>query len=295
MDALDPPTWWREPQFPEGRQIMVPTDDGAELQVGLAGDDDRPSVVLVHGLTQCHHDLAFVADELLVRGFRVVGVNQRGHGGSTVGAHGFNPTRLGADLGQVLRALGLDNSVVCGHSMGGMAALSLLTLAADHGAECVSGLALVSTTARADTARHRWAMSLLASGLYERLMQHPLHGPTLTRFAFGRATPSRVLVDAVSDSRQRCPRATEIAAAQGLLGFNVRERLADIGVTSTVACGTHDTITPIAESRSVATALGVELHELDGIGHSVPQEAPDAIADAVSRVCSAAPPAIIGD
>ncbi|MDG2111701.1 MAG: alpha/beta hydrolase, partial [Actinomycetota bacterium] len=225
MDALDPPRWWRVPVFPEGREIMVPTNDGAELLVGLAGDDNRPPVVLVHGITQRHHDLTFIADELLARGYRVVGVNQRGHGGSTVGTEGFSPARLGADLGQVLRALDLTDAVVCGHSMGGIAAIALATLAADHGAERMSGLALVATTARATGARQRVSTVLLATGVYERLMQHPLHGPALTRAAFGRATPARVLVDAVSDSRQQCPRAIEIAAARGLRGFDVRERL----------------------------------------------------------------------
>ena len=57
-------------------------------------------VVLVHGLTSNHHDWGPVAVRLVATGHRVIGLNQRGHGGSTVGTDGFGPARQGRDVGQ---------------------------------------------------------------------------------------------------------------------------------------------------------------------------------------------------
>ncbi|MFV2039484.1 MAG: alpha/beta hydrolase, partial [Acidimicrobiales bacterium] len=105
MDVTAPPPGWTRPRFPDGTDVMVPTDDGAQLAVRIAepeaeagGTTDRdpvPTVVMVHGLTSNYHDWGPVAGRLVQKGHRVIGINQRGHGGSTVGSEGFSATRLG--------------------------------------------------------------------------------------------------------------------------------------------------------------------------------------------------------
>lgn len=283
MDTAPLPSDWTPPTFPEGTEVMVPTDDDAQLLVATAGPEDGPTIVLVHGLTSNHHDWGPVAERLVQAGHRVVGVNQRGHGGSTVGHDGFGAERQGRDLGQVLSALALRDVVVCGHSMGGIAALSLMTLAADAGADRVAGLALVATLSHTDAPDRRLAIHLGNTRPYETLAHHPRHAVALARWVFGEL-PNRAMVDAALASNARCPRETRSGAALGLLGYDVRDRLGDINVPTVVVCGDRDLLTPLSENTAIANAMGAELVVADGAGHLVIWERPGLVAGAAASL-----------
>ena len=283
METAPLPPGWKPPMFPEGTELMVPTDDDAQLLVACAGPDDGPVVVLVHGLTSNHHDWGPVAERLVESGHRVVGINQRGHGGSTVGVDGFGAERQGRDIGQVLRALDVHEVVLTGHSMGGIAAMSLMTLAADAGAERVGALTLVATIAHTDAPDRRVGIHLGNTKPYEELARHPRHAPALARFVFGR-TPNRSLVNAAIASNARCPRDTRTGAALGLLGYDIRDRLDDIDVPTVVVCGNRDLLTPLRENKAIAEAIGAELVVVDGAGHLVIWEEPDIVAEAAAAM-----------
>lgn len=93
-----------------------------------AGPDGAPLAVLVHGLTGWHRTWWRVGPALAERGWRVVAIDQRGHGHSpringyaTVGD-------LAADLGAVIERLGAPADVVIGHSLGAAVAAELMYL-----------------------------------------------------------------------------------------------------------------------------------------------------------------------
>ncbi|MEM7287281.1 MAG: alpha/beta hydrolase [Actinomycetota bacterium] len=283
MDTAPLPPGWKPPVFPTSTEVMVPTDDDAQLLVASAGPEDGPTVVLVHGLTSNHHDWGPVAERLVASGHRVIGVNQRGHGGSTVGHDGFGPERQGRDLGQVLSALALRDVVVCGHSMGGVAALSLMLLAPEAGAERVAGLALVATLAHTNAPDRRLGIHLGNTTPYEKLARHPRHAAALARYVFGEL-PNRSLVNAALASNARCPRETRSGAALGLLDYDVRHRLADIEVPTVVVCGDRDLLTSLSENREIADATGGELVIAEGAGHLVIWEQPDLVAGAAASL-----------
>ena len=285
MDTAPLPPGWKPPVFPDGTEVMVPTDDDAQLLVASAGPEDGPTVVLVHGLTSNHHDWGPVAGRLVASGHRVIGVNQRGHGGSTVGHDGFGAARQGRDLGQVLSALALRDVVVCGHSMGGIAALSLMTLAADAGAERVAGLSLIATLAHTGTPDRQAGIHLGNTTPYEKLAQHPRHAAALARFVFGEL-PNRSLVNAALASNARCPRETRSGAALGLLGYDVRDELESIDLPAVVVCGNRDLLTPLSENKQIAEAIGAEMIVAEGAGHLVIWEQPDLVASATASLAT---------
>ncbi len=283
LEGIESPTGWLPPRFPQGAEIMVPTDDGAQICTTIAGPEDGPVAVLVHGLTSNHHDWGPVARLLVERGWRVVGVNQRGHGGSTVGSDGFGAARLGADLGQVIRALDLRDVVLCGHSMGGVAAMSLLTLRPETGADRVGALVLVATLAHTGRPDRRATLRIGNTTPYERLAAHDLHSVALARFVFGK-TPSREMVDAALASNKRCPRETREGAALGLLGYDIRPHLAQISVPAVVVVGDRDYLTPLSENRRIADGIGCDLVVVEGAGHLLIWEHPEVVADAVASL-----------
>jgi pimeloyl-ACP methyl ester carboxylesterase len=95
------------------------TSDGVALSVTDEGSG--PPVVLVAGFTAPATTWRHQAEALLAAGYRVVAVDRRSHGASESPAFGQRMARHGKDLDEVLTALGLDDAVLVGGSMGASA------------------------------------------------------------------------------------------------------------------------------------------------------------------------------
>ncbi|MDY0909408.1 alpha/beta hydrolase [Microbacterium sp. CFBP9034] len=106
------------------RTIGVPVS-GGDLRVGVWDPDpaepDAPDVLLIHGVTASHLAWPFVVDRL--PGVRAIAPDLRGRGASN---RLEGPAGLRAhadDLAAALDALGVDRTVVVGHSMGAFVAV----------------------------------------------------------------------------------------------------------------------------------------------------------------------------
>lgn len=85
----------------------------------------EPALLLLHGLASSSHIWDLVAPILAERGFRVLAIDQRGHGRSSKPASGYGFERVTADAATVIRSAGLRRPVVVGHSWGANVALEL--------------------------------------------------------------------------------------------------------------------------------------------------------------------------
>jgi len=122
----------------------TPTDrsvpgDGIVLHARDWGGDGPP-VVLLHGLASNCRIWDGVAPLVTGAGFRVLALDQRGHGESDQPSVGYGFEQVGRDLEAALDALGIARPLLAGHSWGGNVALQY---AADRDAAAVAGLALV--------------------------------------------------------------------------------------------------------------------------------------------------------
>ncbi|MFN8597462.1 MAG: alpha/beta hydrolase [Anaerolineae bacterium] len=95
-------------------------------------------LVLLHGLASQAHIWDLVAPQLIDR-FRVIAIDQRGHGLSDKPDSGYDFATITRDLDAILSALKIDRAWLAGHSWGGNVAVHY---AADH-PQRVSGLILV--------------------------------------------------------------------------------------------------------------------------------------------------------
>ena len=95
-------------------------------------------LMLLHGLASQAHIWDLVAPRL-TDSFRVVAIDQRGHGLSDKPDSGYDWATLTSDLNAILNALEIDRAVLAGHSWGGNVAVQY---AADH-PDRVSGLILI--------------------------------------------------------------------------------------------------------------------------------------------------------
>lgn len=254
------------PRFPAGDIVQVETDDGAHINTVTRGTG--PPIVLVHGLTGSRRDWGAIAPRLLDQGFSVVGVEQRGHGDSTVGTEGFGVGRQAEDLAQVLETLDITDAVVAGHSMGGMAAMALAINHKSLMADRVLGLCLIATMPSMANRRSQLALKLGSRPVPEFLSKPGRHMRLMAGFgAFG-TSPSLFMVDESLAMVGRCPEDTRLGATAGLLTHNVDDRLVEIEQPTLVIAGTLDRMTPIDHNRLLARAIpNARIEELEGAGH----------------------------
>lgn len=95
-------------------------------------------LVFLHGLASQAHIFDLVAP-LLTDSFRVIAIDQRGHGLSDKPDSGYDWATVTNDLDAILNAQEIDRAVLAGHSWGGNVAVQY---AADH-PDRVSGLILI--------------------------------------------------------------------------------------------------------------------------------------------------------
>lgn len=101
------------------------TPDGVHIAYEVAGAG--PALVLVHGITESRRSWdPLVAD--LATDHTVVALDVRGHGESGP-ASTYDSRAMAGDVAAVLAALGLDDPLVVGHSMGGIV---VTAFAAEH-------------------------------------------------------------------------------------------------------------------------------------------------------------------
>lgn len=116
------------------------------------GGDGRP-VLLLHGLASTSHIWDLVAP-LLAADFRVVALDQRGHGLSAQVEDGFDFATVSGDTAALIAALGWERPVIVGHSWGADVALELAAAQPD----LTCGLIFVDGGTIEPSARPGWSL-----------------------------------------------------------------------------------------------------------------------------------------
>jgi non-heme chloroperoxidase len=274
--------------LPVGRYTSVTTDDGAVLDVTVAGPREGPTAVLVHCWTGSKRVWAAVARQLMHAGYRVVLYDQRGHGASTAGAGIDSIDRLGRDLLAVLDELDIRDAVLVGHSMGGMAVQAFAVNHPDARRARVRGVVLVATAAHVlgRPVPAELVDRVIGDGRLEWTRRGRL-GSISARAAVGRhAYPAHIALTA--DGMRNTDGAARVACLRAMTAMDLRDGLGAIDEPVTVLVGTWDRLTSLRRARVIASRLpNAELRVLRGIGHMVPLESPDSVVEAVVEMTAA--------
>lgn len=268
--------------FP-GDARYVESADGARIRVIEAGPPDGPLTVLVHGFVSTAAAWGLVGQRLAEAGNRVVALEQRGHGGSSIGENGHHLPSLGDDLAAVIRSLDQRPITLVGHSMGTISAFALALRHPDLLSERVGHFVGASALYRGRG--KPLGLELKKHVLYTRAYdwarrQRPL-GIVCTKSALG-PRAGYTATEATYDMYLEASPAVIEHFGRALLTFDFTEALGGFDVPTTLVVGSADTKTPPALTRDMARRLpAAEVVELPDVGHMTPLEAPDAIAAAV--------------
>jgi pimeloyl-ACP methyl ester carboxylesterase len=249
------------------------TADGGSINVVETGNG--PPIVLVHGVTLSMRTWVRQFPALSARGFRVIAVDQRGHGASIAGDSGHGVEHIGDDLALVLRELDLRDAILIGHSMGGIAVQSFAIRHPDVARERVRGLILLSTLCRTPVGSRSTQLRDAIEHVTRRapdstrLWKTKNLGFLLARIGFGRE-PYASEVELVRQMLRDCPHDTRVAATRSLIGIDLTDALAAISHPTLVVCGTADAITPPFHARQIHEAIaGSRLELVEGAGHMI--------------------------
>ena len=195
---------------------------------------------------------------------RCIAPDLRGFGGSTV-ASPFTIDQYADDLAAFLSALGIEQAVVCGVSMGGYVALSMLR----RHSSLIRALVLTSTRATADSPEAREKRARLidfvrdhgVEALAERQLQAMLGETTFS---------SRPAVrDALLLLMAGAPKEGVIGALEAMSErADSTDLLPDISIPTLVVSGSEDTFTRPKELRALADAIpNARLETIQHAGH----------------------------
>jgi 3-oxoadipate enol-lactonase len=250
------------------QRLMV---HGVNLAVEVRGEG--PAILFVHGYPL---DRTIWRDQVeALEGFRRIVPDLRGMGQSDAPDLGYGMSIYAADLAALLDALGIDQVILCGLSMGGYILFEFLR----NWRSRVRGLVLMDTRAEADTPDGRRARDSAAATARERgaaavaesLLPKMLAPDTIERHpevaervrGLMAATPVAGMVGALAAMRDREGSETLLPTLAGL--------------PTLVIVGEADSLTPPDQARALAQAIpGARLAIIPGAGHLPPVEQPEA-------------------
>ncbi len=252
----------------------------------LAYDDTGagPLVVCVPGLGDVRASYRFLAPQLVAAGYRVVTLDLRGHGDSSVGWADYRDTAIAGDALALVRALDAGPAMLLGNSYGGAAA----AYAAASDPAAVRALVLLDAFVRD-----------LPVGLVQRLGVRAVAALGVGAWAYYykslyKATPPADLAAYVAALKANLKEPGRYAATKAMMlpsahGSHaaVEARLGAVAAPTLVVMGAKDPDfpDPAAEARRTADALRgaarVEVAMVAGAGHYPHAESPAVVGPAV--------------
>lgn len=247
---------------------------GGPLFYKDTGGDGEP-VALGHGYLMTHRLWDRLVPELADAGYRVIRWDWRGQGQSGVAADGYDPWALAADVLTLMGRLGIERFHYVGHSMGGYVGYRVALRAPGRVASLVqigTGAAAEDEAAGREYTTLLWALRLLGYGPVLGRVLPILYGPSyLDR-------PARRSEVAEQERRIRTNSRTGVfRAGRGIFDRDsVEGELHQIRTPTLVVTGEHDRPHPPAQGRADAARIpDATFVELEDVGHTPPEEAPD--------------------
>lgn len=294
----------RSPEVSAG----VRTDDGVDLYVEHLGREDAAvTVVLVHGFGSDARMYVRQCEALRTR-VRLLLFDHRGHGRSTGGSYrSATMDRLGRDLGEVIdQQTGEGPILLVGHSMGGMAVLSLAGQRPELFGSRVVGVGLLSTAAGhlpqaelPDGAAHvavrtglarvaAWAVWFLAPVIdLVEPFRKPWGRRGLLKVMLGGDGAPHEAAALVEDTWVRTRHSAIAAFFPAMVGYNRTDSLDVLGrVPTLVLAGGDDRIIPWHRGRQLAEELGegARFILVPGAGHMVNLTHPEPVNSALAEL-----------
>jgi pimeloyl-ACP methyl ester carboxylesterase len=257
---------------------------GLQTHVALAGPEDAPPVLLVHGWPQHWWTWRHVIPQL-AQNHRVIAPDLRGFGWTEVTRTGYDKEQLASDVLAVLDALNIERATWVGHDWGGISGF----LAALKAPDRIERMLVLCVP-------HLWidrSPRQLALLSYQGPISLPLVGRTLAKWMLPRILqtgrgPDKLTQEDVSLFADHIPPAVTVAMYRTFLTREVlpitrgRYRGRTLEVPTHVMAGGRDLVTRGLRAGPVKRQPQLTVQIIDGVAHWVPEQRPETIIDWVN-------------
>lgn len=222
--------------------------NGTEIFYSLEGPQTRPVVTLSHSLMASHR--MWDAQMPALRDYCVLRYDTRGHGASAAPEGPYTLEMLADDAIALLEELGIEKTVFCGLSMGGMTAQTLALKRPD----LLRGLILCDTSSRYDAeAREQWRERIAAAE--ENGMDSMVEATIDRWFSPEFCEHHGQEVDAVRAMIRSTPLAGYKGCAAAISQLDLTDRLHEIHVATLAIVGENDPGTPVSAHEVIAAKI----------------------------------------
>lgn len=245
----------------------------------IAFDDTKtagPLIICVPGLGDVRASFRFLVPGLVAAGYRVVTMDLRGHGESSVGWSDYKDTATAGDVLALVHFLNAGPAILAGNSYGG----SAVVYAAAIEPSVVAGLVLLDAFVRD-----------IPLGTFQRLGMQAVAllgaGAWVSYYkSLYKTTPPADLADynkALTANLKQPGRYDAVKAIMFASHSSVEQRLAEVKAPTLIVVGSKDPDfpDPAAEARLTAEKLrGVtrkEIQMIEGAGHYPHAEKPEQV------------------
>jgi pimeloyl-ACP methyl ester carboxylesterase len=272
------------PEIPGVRHVFLDVA-GLRTHLVLAGPEDAPAVMLVHGWPQNWWAWREVIAALAER-FRVIAPDLRGHGWTEATVSGYEKQQLTSDLLGVLDALEVERLTWVGHDWGAWTGF-LAALRAPERFERLLALCIPHPW----TPRRLRQLALLG---YQGPLSLPLLGSRVatplarTILQMGRGDHRLDEAD-LAIFAERIPPHVSVGMYRSFLtreavplaGGRYADAMLDVPATTLI--GADDPVTSGMAPGPVAGQPNLEVEVLSGVGHWIPEQRPDAVLEWIDR------------
>ena len=256
-----------------------------DIEIRYARSGEGPAVVLLHGLAEDHASWRPVLDGIADR--TLYAPDLRGHGGSTVGDGAGTAAQLADDLIGFLETV-TGPAAVIGYSLGGSIAL----LAASERADLIPELIVIATSSVVGRAATEFFAGRIAQ----------IEAGDMDGFAAGLRddTALQIVTEADLDANVAGRLAAigdgagYVNAARAMMAMRddpLTPRLTDIAGHVDVIVSDGDAFCPPKAGRMIVDALpDGSVHQIDGAGHLIMVDRPDALVSLLDRLLNGGAP-----
>ena len=261
----------------------VRTRDGTQIAYTVHRGSGAARLALVHSLAMDRSFWDAVVAEI-DGDVDVLTHDCRGHGASGKPDVPYTAEQFAQDLADLLDAVGWQNAIVAGASMGGCVSLAF----AGAYPERTAGLALIDTTSfYGDDAPRAWAEradKALAGGMTAMVdFQKTRWFSDAFRERAPEVVEAAVEVFVANDVRTYARTCHMLGAA------DLRPALASLSMPVRILVGEEDYATPVAMAQAMQAAIPhARLEVLAAVRHFTPLEVPHAVATALNALCKEA-------
>ncbi len=255
------------PALPPGMVMSLPGRGEVFVRdSGGTGTSESPAVLLLHGWTASADINFFAVYTSLAESYRVIALDQRGHGRGMRSPEPFSLQDCADDAAALLEQLGVGRVIVVGYSMGGPVGM---LLARRHPGR-VAALVMQATALEWRTARERGVWRLLpvfdlglrlgfGAGFFEGVIDRAVdEDPELDRYRPWLAAEF-----------QRATARDLVATGRALSRYDARPWAGQLDIPAAVLVTTRDHLVPSAKQRELARVLRASVFEVDA-DHDLP-------------------------